>query len=139
MTGEEPPKFVRGYTTEDLTDSEYEQLQHWAVNNVKPSWLTGIGLLEAADQQVMEAVSNGNIEPPEEFSRADAVRCTLERLQQRYFETLGMLEKCVVRESLTKVSFINWIDEKGKPQRVMVNGPVDRTHLQGINTSVVDV
>lgn len=111
MTGKKPPKFVRGYTLEDLTEDECWMLQRWAVNNVKPSWLTGIGLLEAAEQQVMEAVSNGNIEPPKESSRAAAIRRTLERLRQRQFEALDMLEKCVVKEALDKVSFMGWTDK----------------------------
>jgi hypothetical protein len=64
MTGAIPPHFVRGYNTDTLTELEHHKLQEWAVNNVKPSWLTGIGLIEAAEKQIDEAVGNGNIPPP---------------------------------------------------------------------------
>lgn len=64
MTRQEPPDFVRGYSTTQLTEEEQQKLQDWAVNAVRPRWLTGIGLLDAADAQVAEAVSNGNIPPP---------------------------------------------------------------------------
>jgi hypothetical protein len=68
MTGVEPPPFVEGYNFDGLDNEErhMEQLQDWACINVKPSWLTGIGLLEAAEQQVAEAVANGNI-PPDKY------------------------------------------------------------------------
>ncbi len=61
MTGKTPPVFVKGYSVYNLTDEQWEELQDWAVNTCRPSWLTGIGLLEAAEHQVQEAVSNGNI------------------------------------------------------------------------------
>ena len=60
-TGKSPPKFVLGYSFENLTDEQFSKLQDWAIVNVKPVWLTGIGLLDAAENQVKEAVSNGNI------------------------------------------------------------------------------
>jgi hypothetical protein len=64
MTGKRPPKFVKGYNFNNLTDMQRDELQGWAVNNVRSFWLTGIGLIEAAEKQVKEAVDNGNI-PPE--------------------------------------------------------------------------
>lgn len=64
MTGKSPPAFVKGYTCYNLSDKEWDLLQSWAVNNCKPFYLTGIGLLEAAHHQVNEAVSNGNIPDP---------------------------------------------------------------------------
>jgi len=66
MTGEQPPAFVKGYSTKGLSDKQLMMLQDWCSTNVKPNWLTGIGLLEAAEQQVQEAVANTNI--PEEES-----------------------------------------------------------------------
>jgi hypothetical protein len=64
MTGKRPPKFVKNYNFDNLTDMQRDELQDWAVNNVRPFWITGIGLIEAAEKQVKEAVDNGNI-PPE--------------------------------------------------------------------------
>jgi len=64
MTGKRPPSYVKGYNFSNLTDKQTDELQDWAVNNVRPFWLTGIGLIEAAEKQVKEAVDNANI-PPE--------------------------------------------------------------------------
>ena len=64
MTGKEPPEFVKGYRFKDLSEEQTMALQDWCATNVRPSWLTGIGLMDAAESQVMEAVCNGNI--PEE-------------------------------------------------------------------------
>lgn len=61
VTGVKPPKFVRGYSTRGYTDAEKDELQSWASDNVKPSWATGIGLIEAAENMVEEAEINGNI------------------------------------------------------------------------------
>lgn len=61
MTGVAPPDFVRGYDFSGLTDEQTQQLQNWCSDNVRPRWLTGIGLMEAAESQVAEAVNNGNI------------------------------------------------------------------------------
>ncbi len=75
MTGKAPPKYVKGYSSTELTEQEQSMLQDWAVNHVRPAWLTGIGLIEAADQQVAEAVSNGNIPPnPKEVQQPSAPR-----------------------------------------------------------------
>ena len=70
MTGKEPPNFVRGYSFDGLTDKETMDLQDWASNSVPLGWLTGIGLLEAAESQVGEAVSNGNIPGPEDWEKS---------------------------------------------------------------------
>ena len=64
MTGKKPPDYVKGYDFSNLTSAQRDRLQDWAVNNVRPTWLTGIGLIEAAEKQVKEAVDNANI-PPE--------------------------------------------------------------------------
>lgn len=61
MTGVRPPSFVKGYSFRDLDDKQAEELQNWCAANVRPKWLTGIGLMEAAESQVDEAVVNGNI------------------------------------------------------------------------------
>jgi len=64
MTGENPPTFVKGYGFKGLSDAQMQELQDWCAIHVRPVWLTGIGLMDAAESQVEEAVSNGNI-PPE--------------------------------------------------------------------------
>jgi len=66
MTGRKPPKYVQGYNYNNLTDRQYQSLQDWAAQHVTPRWLTGIGLIEAAERQVNEAVDNGNIPPENE-------------------------------------------------------------------------
>lgn len=73
MTGKAPPKFVKGYSIYSLTDEEWDKLQSWAVNACRPSWLTGIGLLEAAEHQVQEAVSNGNIPREEGLTQTNLI------------------------------------------------------------------
>ena len=61
MTGAEPPAFVRGYSFKGLSEDQTAKLQNWCVEHVRPDWLTGIGLMDAAENQVEEAVCNGNI------------------------------------------------------------------------------
>jgi hypothetical protein len=64
MTRTTPPVFTaHAYSCQDLTEVEKDDLQTWAVMHVQPRWATGIGLIEAAEAQVAEAVSNGNIPP----------------------------------------------------------------------------
>ncbi len=68
--GKAPPRFVttQHFTTQ-LSAEDQEKLHEWAVKNVKPQWLTGIGVLEAADAMVREAVANANIRGPEEGAK----------------------------------------------------------------------
>jgi hypothetical protein len=62
ITGEKPPEFVRGkFATTDLNDRENDKLQEWCLNNARPHWSTGIGIMEAADTIVIEAIGNCNI------------------------------------------------------------------------------
>jgi hypothetical protein len=61
--GKEPPAFVRGHTTQGLTDRQNEELQDWCSTNGRPEWATGIGIIEAAELLVAEAVNNDNIPP----------------------------------------------------------------------------
>lgn len=57
------------YTSDDLTEKQSEDLQWWIVKHLCPLrcpglyWSTGIGLIEAMDTMVEEAISNGNIMP----------------------------------------------------------------------------
>ena len=67
IVGKPPPPLIQGYTLRNLTDGQYHALQAWVVNSLsitKLYWSTGIGILEAAENIVAEAVANGNI-PPE--------------------------------------------------------------------------
>lgn len=89
MTGKSPPAFVKGYTCYALSDKEWDLLQSWAVNNCKPSYLTGIGLLDAAHHQVEEAVSNGNIPAPSQAAVDPVV--VLLRLLRAVSERQGVL------------------------------------------------
>ena len=69
LTGVMPPAFVNGiYASNELSEDQQMELHDWCTTHVKPHWATGIGLLEAADQMVEEAVSNGNIASREEIS-----------------------------------------------------------------------
>lgn len=66
IVGARPPKFVKGYSYEDLTDEQHMQLQDWVCMNLHKTniwWSTGIGIIDAAEKMVQEAVSNGNIPP----------------------------------------------------------------------------
>lgn len=58
MTGVEPPACVRGYNFDNLTDDQLVSVQDWCVDNVRPSWCTGIGLMDVAERQVKEACGN---------------------------------------------------------------------------------
>lgn len=68
LVGKAPPKFVRGYNYGNLTDVQHAQLQDWVSINISDTvlyWSTAIGIIEAAENIVGEAVANANI-PPEE-------------------------------------------------------------------------
>lgn len=68
LVGEEPPTFVRGYDTMNLTDRQLEELTPWILNTLSSTelyWSTGIGIIEAAENIVAEAVANANIPPKE--------------------------------------------------------------------------
>lgn len=68
LVGAEPPSFVHGYHTRNISDRQLEELTTWILNTLSSTdlyWSTGIGIIEAAENIVAEAVANGNI-PPEE-------------------------------------------------------------------------
>lgn len=69
MLGAEPPDFVRGYSLTQLSDQDYEALQDWVGDHYPIGWETNIGLLDAAEIRVQEAVMNGNIPPPPDGAR----------------------------------------------------------------------
>ena len=63
MTHSYPPDYLNGlFSSDELHEAYYLEFQDWCASNVLPAWATGIGLIEAADKMVLEAVRNGNIE-----------------------------------------------------------------------------
>lgn len=93
MTGRAAPSFVRGYTCDGLSDAQWDILQSWSVNNCRPFYLTGMGLLDAAQQQVDEAVSNGNIPPPPEKPPASRMKFLLVQLEALISRRTYLLEE----------------------------------------------
>jgi hypothetical protein len=76
LCGKTPPTFVQGYDLKGLTDQQNETLQQWAVIQVDKTalhWATGIGMLDAAEAIVEEAVSNGNIPAPDSGWRTEGL------------------------------------------------------------------
>lgn len=65
IMGKAPPKFVRGYDYSNLTDDQHGKLQEWVGMNIPDSiyWSTAIGIIDAAETIVAEAVGNANIPP----------------------------------------------------------------------------
>lgn len=65
--GVEPPDYVQGYgeKPEDVEAGKSMDLQGWMREHCPLEWSTGIGLIEAAEHIVKEAVANANI-PPED-------------------------------------------------------------------------
>lgn len=62
ITRTEPPEFCKGiFNTSELDDEQIIELQDYCSLSRTLDWGTGIGILEAADHIVEEAVSNGNI------------------------------------------------------------------------------
>ncbi len=67
ITGRESPDFVgNAYSCNDLTDQQTIELQDWCSMNARPEWSTGIGILEAAELLVEEAIANANIARPKD-------------------------------------------------------------------------
>jgi len=64
ITGVEPPSYTLGaYSAQDLEEDDVMALQDWCSDNARPEWSTGIGIFEAAELMVSEAVDNANIPP----------------------------------------------------------------------------
>lgn len=60
-----PPDFTHGHVdTSKMTDDQVDELQSWCVDHCKLAWSTGIGMLEAAELVVREAINNANIYDP---------------------------------------------------------------------------
>jgi len=65
--GSEPPPYVQGYDYDNLTDDQHSQLQDWVGMHISEEiiWSTAIGIIDAAENIVAEAVANANILPEE--------------------------------------------------------------------------
>jgi len=71
ITGQNPPEFTIGkFSVRELTDEEDWELQAWCINNARPHWATGSGIVEAAETLVTEAVGNCNILNKEELDES---------------------------------------------------------------------
>lgn len=79
IVGKAPPKWLKGYSTTFGTDAERTELQDWVNSCARPFWSTGIGILEAADHIVREAVANANIPPAEYWRNKAAEQARLDR------------------------------------------------------------
>jgi hypothetical protein len=82
LVGAEPPQFVQGYDYADYNDAQHHQLQDWVgtVLDGRLSWSTAIGIIDAAERIVAEAVSNANIPPKEHWD--DVNQAELARLEK---------------------------------------------------------
>lgn len=64
ITGVEPPRSTASmYSTNEMSEADVMALQNWASENAPRAAWTGIGILDAADLLVQEAVANANIPP----------------------------------------------------------------------------
>lgn len=73
IIGKAPPQYVRGYDYSNFTDGQHSDLQDWVSLNLPVSleWSTAIGVIDAAQTIVEEAVSNGNIPASDSEWRLD--------------------------------------------------------------------
>ena len=69
ITGKIPPDFVTGCDFRGLTDQQMVKLQDWCASNARFNWMTGIGVMEAAEKLVDSAIENGNILPSGEVRK----------------------------------------------------------------------
>lgn len=124
MTGVEPPDFVSGYNAGGLDDKELSELQDWAADAVKPTYFTGIGLIEAAEDQVAEAVSNGNIPPNPQVNRAEQIEKQLVHLRVRYDTLLRRLEEAVLYDAEERqyLTVMSWHNPRGKLHEITFRG-----------------
>lgn len=60
LIGKEPPMEVPPYGAHDMGD-EVIALQDWCSENARPSWATGLSMIEAAELIVQQALDNANI------------------------------------------------------------------------------
>lgn len=65
LIGKPCPIEVPRYGTTGMADEDILRLQDWCSDYAKPSWATGLSMIEASELIVQGAVENGNI-PSEE-------------------------------------------------------------------------
>jgi len=91
LTGARPPAYVRGLSCCQELGDHVLKLQDWCILHARPEWSTGIGLLEAAEHIVREAVANGNILGSLSLTRGLCSRC--DQLERRRDEVLEKLRQ----------------------------------------------
>jgi len=62
IVGETCPVDVPQFKASGMMSDDFLALQDWASENVPVSWMTGIGVIEAAELLVQSALDNGNID-----------------------------------------------------------------------------
>lgn len=84
IMGKAPPKYVQGYDYSNLTDVQHTRLQEWVGMNLPDSifWSTAIGVIDAAENIVAEAVGNANI-PAKDDENAQSDRPRRKRKARR--------------------------------------------------------
>lgn len=60
IVGKYPPMMVPPFGAKDMGD-EVVVLQDWCSDNARPSWATGLSMIEAAELIVDQAIENANI------------------------------------------------------------------------------
>lgn len=69
---EEPPLPLTGvFNTNEISDEDYEILQHWASDTISKSglsWATGLSMLDCANVIVSGAIENANIVDKEDLA-----------------------------------------------------------------------
>lgn len=79
LTGRSCPIEVPRYGTTGMTDEALMALQDWCCMNARPSWATGLAMMEGAELVVEGAAENGNI-PLEEKPRKEVPKLSIESL-----------------------------------------------------------
>ena len=57
--------------TQALTEADHELVYEWATGSPRLHWATGLGVLDAADTLVHQAIENDNITGPRDVSDVD--------------------------------------------------------------------
>lgn len=109
LCGKCVPSYVQGYDYSNLTEEQHMELQEWVIWNIdktKIPWSTGIGLIDAAEKIVEEAVSNGNIPDKDSKWRTEGTpsaqyeqskrRSRLKKKKAQRGFTLGEMFICMV-------------------------------------------
>jgi hypothetical protein len=60
VVGKYPPMMVPPFSVNGMGD-EVTELQDWCSDNARPTWATGLSMIEAAELIVAQAIENANI------------------------------------------------------------------------------